>query len=444
MIGQKGLARPEAGGRGNGGLLVLFTVFALAVGALPQHALATSCQSREGKDAAAQQATGEPQKPQQQAQGEAEEKEDEFLKLGTRENYQDVERYNTAQQINAFIPPLYQPVFVGHGYVLPPGALQVALHTSFFDIDSDDFFKGGKIDPVHENHQANRLRVDFDLFYGLDRNMTLFVNLPYFTSNSKGSVHPAGVMPLDLFAEGNSQSVGDATIVLKKKWVDQGNFLFNFATVTGLKLPTGSDDEQFDAPLVVRMPNGSLTTAFGGGPFPRFTDNGSLPQALQPGTGGFGYVLGAMGTRQFLGFRSAFHSGVLLRMLNGQHDVDPGDEVRFFASYVKPFYKEQWSLDLTFNGMSKGKDQYGGTFTHPVPNADGGLAGIATTPRPPFQGGTVLFFSPGLIWSPDPQVRVTGRASFRLNQPELGPWPGTIVEFGVSYILPIFGKKINY
>ncbi|MFQ5722863.1 MAG: hypothetical protein ACE5G6_00110 [Terriglobia bacterium] len=366
--------------------------------------------------------------------------EDEFLTLGVRHDYQARERYNTIEQINTVIPPLYQPAFVGHGYVLPPGAMRIGARLSVINVGSDDFFKNGRVDPVHENHEADRVRVDVDFFYGLDHNMTVFVNFPYLISRSIGSVHPAGVQTLDLFVEGNTQAVGDASVIFKKKWWDQANFYFNFATVTGLKLPTGSDDATFDDPMVVQMPDGSLAPAFGGGPFPRFTDDGALPQVLQPGTGGMGYILGFMGTRQFLRPRGALHGGVVFRFLTGNKHADPGDEVRFFASYVKPVFRENVSLDLTFNGMRKGRDRYDGTFTHPVPNPDGTLKGIATTPRPPFQGGTVAFFSPSLIWSVDPQIRVTATASFRLNQPDLGPWPGTIFQLGVTYTFALFPR----
>lgn len=216
---------------------------------------------------------------------EQEQEADEFLSLGVRKDYQKVERYNTVEQINTFIPPLYQPAFVGHGYVLPPGAMRIGAGLSFLDVKSDDFFKNGHADLVHENHNVDRLRADVNVFYGLDHNMTLFFNIPYWVSRSIGSVHPAGVRTMDLFVEGNTQAIGDASLVLKKKWVDQGNFYFNFATVTGIKFPTGSDDEKFDQPMVVRTPNGSLGTAFGGGAFPRFTDEGTLPQVLQPGSG---------------------------------------------------------------------------------------------------------------------------------------------------------------
>ena len=366
---------------------------------------------------------------------------DEFLRLGVRQNYQKVERYNIVEQINTFIPPLFQPAFVGHGYVLPPGALRITTQFSSINVDSNDFFKGGETDLGHEHHSVDRTRQDIDFFYGLDHNMTVRVNIPFWSTRSVGSVHPAGVQVMDLFVEGNSRAVGDISVMLKKKWVDQANFYFNFATVTGIKLRNASNHEKFDSPMVVKMPNDMLGVAFDGGVFTRFTDDGRLPQVLQPGTGDFGYILGFMGTRQFTGSRAALHAGTLLRFLRGSDGVEPGDETRFFASFVKPVYKEKVSLDLTFNGMNKDKDKYSGIFGHPIPNPDGTLKGFAMTPRPPFRGGTVMFVSPSLIWNPRPQIRLTATASFRVKKPDLGPWPGTIVQFGMTYTLPFYREQ---
>ena len=358
---------------------------------------------------------------------------DKAFQLGVADNYMRWERYRTIDQVNTFIPPFYQPAFVGHGYVLPPGAWRVGLGSSFLDIGTTDFFKNGDEDLVHENHTVSRVRANLKIFRGFDYNMTLFVDVPFWTSRSLGSVHPAGVQTMDLFVEGNSQKLGDITVILKKKWRDQGNFAFNLATVTGLKLPTGANDETFDQPMDVRMPNGQLGVAFGGGPFPRFTDDGRLPSVLQPGTGGWGALLGVMGTRQYPNRRMALHAGTLYSYLEGKDGVEPGNEWRFFVSLVKPVYKDILSLDMALNGMNKQNDSYVGMFTHPYPNSDGSLAGLTTTPRPSFRGGTVGFFSPSLILTPQPQVRFTLTASFRLNNPDLGPWPGHILQLGMGY-----------
>ncbi len=362
--------------------------------------------------------------------------EPEILNLGVHGDYMKQERFRTIDQINTFIPPLYQPAFVGHGYVLPPGAIRIALRASYIRVDSDDFFKHGSVDFVHEGHHVERTRFDLDIFYGLDHNFTLRVNIPFWSSRSRGFVHPVGVRNVNLFVEGNTLGIGDVTLFLKKKWMDQGNYLFNLATVIGVKFPTGSDAQKFDQPMAMQLPHGAEVVAFNGGPFPRFTDDGRLPMVLQNGTGSFGAVAGLMITRQFQKFRSALHLGVLGRYLPG--NPDPGDEVRFFLSWVKPVIGDFLSLDFTLNGMHKEKDHYDGTFTHIVPNPDGtlkmanGKPVLVTTPRPSFRGGTVVFFSPSLIWA-QPQYRVLLTVSFRLNHPDLGPWPGVIVQFGTSY-----------
>ncbi|MFQ5702103.1 MAG: hypothetical protein ACE5HU_09685, partial [Acidobacteriota bacterium] len=327
-------------------------------------------------------------------------------------------------QILTFIPPLYQPAFVGHGYVLPPNTWRVSASSTFFDIDHNDFFKNGDTDPAHENHQIHRSRVDFDLFYGLDRDFTIRVNVPYFNTQSTGSVHPAGVMNMDLFVEGTSSEVGDISLFLKKKFWDQANRGFNFAGVIGVKLPTGRDDEEFDQPMVIRDPMGNLGVAFGGGPFPRFADDGRLPSGTQPGTGAIGYIAGLFGTRQFVRPRAAVHAGVVARILDDAGGVDPGDELRFFASFVKPVFKDYLSVELAVNGMDKDDDSYEGTFMHPVPDpVTGQFMGFAVTPRPSFRGGTVVFVSPSIIYSPNPWTRFTLSGMFRTNDPDLGPWP---------------------
>lgn len=356
-----------------------------------------------------------------------------YLRLGVNESYLKQERFRLHDQILTFIPPLYQPAFVGHGYVLPPNTWRVAFSGTFLDVEPDDFFKNGEVDIVHENHRLERFRLDLDIFYGMDRDFTLRLNLPFHASQSKGSVHPAGVLNMDLFAEGATSQVGDATLFLKKKFWDQANLWFNFAGVVGVKFPTGSNDEKFDRPMVVRDPMGNLGAAFNGGPFQRFTDDGRLPSGLQPGTGGFGYNVGLFGTRQFIRHRAAVHVGFLARFLDDADGVEPGDELRFFASYVKPIYKDFLSVELAINGMDKKADRYEGQFLHPIPDPATGLfAGTATTPRPSFREGTIVFASPSIIIIPNPWLRFSATGMIRLNEPKLGPWPDSQLVFNLT------------
>ena len=372
-----------------------------------------------------------------------------FLNLGVGKSYMKMERFRTRNQILTFIPPLYQPAFVGHGYVLPPNTWRVAFHVQSIRVKSSDFFKHGDVDPVHDNHTIDRIKYDFDFFYGLDYDMTIRVNVPIWSTRSIGSVHPAGVAPLNLFVEGSTTQIGDASIFLKRKFFDQGNRWFNFAGVFGVILPTGSNSEKFDDRLILTNPaNPNGVVAFGGGPFQRFSNDGNLPTTLQPGIGRFGAIFGLMGTKKFS--RSAFHFGTLARLNDlaaGDDDIKYGNEVFYFASYVKPIGSDKVSLELAFNGKWKGDDKYPGTFTHPMTadpsgfgmpimdmNPETGEMAVKmfTTPRPSFSGGWTTFITPSVIFNPYSQLRFEMSGMIRVINPDLGPAPKFMLRAGIT------------
>ncbi len=347
-----------------------------------------------------------------------------YLNLGVDEDYARSERLRLKDQILTFIPPLYQPAFLGHAYVLPPRVVRIAAQTSFLEIDSDDFFKNHDPDPAHANHRASLRTINLDLFYGLDHDMTVRVNIPYKFVSSRGFVHPGGVPFLDAFVEGDSNGLGDVSVFLKKKWWDQGNYGFNFATAAGVRFPTGANDKKFNFPVSVRNNNaGMIVPAGGDGVFRRFSDDGRLPSSLQLG-GHWGAHAGVFATRQFIRFPSALHVGTLATFLETNDGIDPGHRVRFFGTFVKPVYRDFIAVEMGVNGMWKQDDEYAGLFT--PPGAPGPM------PRPSFQGGTVVFASPALVISPSPPLRFTLSASFRLNDPELGPWPSQIFRLGFT------------
>ncbi|MFQ5709743.1 MAG: hypothetical protein ACE5HO_19995 [bacterium] len=376
-------------------------------------------------------------------------KEFDFLDFGVKQNYMKMERFRTRNQILTFIPPLYQPAFVGHGYVLPPNTWRAAMHVQSIDVNSSDFFKHGDVDPVHENHTVQRLKYDLDFFYGLDYDMTLRVNIPIWATRSTGAVHPAGVAPLNLYVEGNTSKIGDVSLFLKKKFFDQGNRWFNFAGVFGVILPTGSNDEKFDDRLIITNPaNPNGVVAFGGGPFQRFSDDGRLPTVLQPGIGRLGLIFALMGTKQFS--RSALHAGSLVRLNDlgaSDDDIKNGNEVFYFASYVHPVGTDKLSLELAFNGKWKGKDHYPGTFMHPMTadpsgfgmpimemNPETGEMAVKmfTTPRPSFSGGWIGFITPSIVLNPYAQLRFEFSSMIRVINPDLGPAPKVALRGGVT------------
>jgi len=99
-----------------------------------------------------------------------------FLDLGTQrgvggEDFMDFDRGLIKDQILQFIPPVLQPAFVGHAFVLPPGTFRVALSVRSAKIHGDDFFMAGESNLAgFGDFKVDRQFVDLDLFYGFDLN----------------------------------------------------------------------------------------------------------------------------------------------------------------------------------------------------------------------------------------------------------------------------------
>jgi len=191
---------------------------------------------------------------------------------------------------------------------------------------------------------------------------------------------------------------------------------------------------------------------FNNGIFGRFADDGRLPSTLQPGTGSTGFMIAAFLTRQFhpnsLIGRAAFHAGLNHRFNSKEDGVDPGDVTTVFTSFVKPVFKDYLAIDLTFVGFNQSKDSYDGKTPEPGLHtcsiSDVGVIGGCTAAgdsvfqfelhnRPSFTEGFSGFFTPSLIFSPDPQMRATLSVLLRVIDPDLGPAPNTVVRAAVEY-----------
>ncbi len=183
---------------------------------------------------------------------------DNFLTLGTSDSqyggdeFMKFDRGEIGHQIKALIPPLLRPAFTQHAYVLPPSITSVSVSQRFADVNGDDFFKDGKADKaVFNDFTVNRQLTDLDIFRGFDLNtkylhgFTFRLNIPYFSTQTNGAVHPGGQQFINLENAGSSQSLGDIGLFLKKKVLDQGNSPFGFAIAAGVFLPTGKNDETY-------------------------------------------------------------------------------------------------------------------------------------------------------------------------------------------------------
>lgn len=444
--------------------------------------------------------------PQQQEQQQEKKQEpappaNPFLDLGTEDgiggaDFMRFDRGLIKDQILQFIPPVLQPAFVGHAFVLPPGTFRIATNARFTTVHGDDFFMDGESNlPTFKDFKVTRRFVDLDLFYGFDLNrkglhgFTLRVNVPYQTSTTAGAIHPNGVPVISLMASGTAEGIGDISVFVKKRVLDQGNAPFGLAIAGAVRLPTGSNTERFGnnglilasrpdpdgdgvqpsfssviqmlggpqnffngawqvpAAMLMNAPQVLTPFPFNGGVFGRFSGDGRMATPLQPGTGAFGATVGVFITRQFepgdfrgLGRfpgRSALHAGILHTFNKADDGIDPGDKTTFFASLVKPIMGDAVALDFTFVGFHQQDDSYAGRIPEPEirMNPDTGMAMFSfdLVDRPGFTGGTTLMVAPSLIVSPDPQLRFTATALFRIKSPDLGPAPDAVLRLGSSF-----------
>lgn len=339
-----------------------------------------------------------------------------FLTLGAARDYLTQERWRLVDQIETFIPPLYEPVrpFL-HAYTLPPGAFRIALGSRLTWNDSD-FGRDDDHAKLFEHVDVKTQTVNLSLSYGFELprfpDLTATLDIPYKSVQVSGSGHPFRNDAMLMTMDGSGQGLGDISLTFKKKWLDQGNAGFNLATFTGVIFPTGEDEEKFNRAQVFtvngeRMPEPPLNI------FSRSPDGRLLPPALQPGQGAWGVRVGAAATRQLT--RGAFHAGFIADVFTENDGIEPGNELRFGASYVfPPFGSDTVAIDLTVFGRYKQDSEFPGV----------GIMG----PREDFKHDTVVFFSPSLILTPNPQMRFFLSPEFRILEPDTGPSP----EFGIS------------
>lgn len=375
----------------------------------------------------------------------AEAPENDYLNVGVDESYIDQQRYTLQDQIQSFIPPLYESAITGTAFVLPPGALRTSVvFRDVREIHEDSFSGQPEFGARVVDFNVKRQFVDFDAFLGLDNNVTLRVNVPFSSSSMAAEINPAFNPMVSAFPQGSVIDIGDISVFLKKKFLDQGNFPIGLAGVVGVRLPTGSNRELFDGrttanvggvdmilPLPAVDDAGMIIPGTVDGTFRRFSNDGRLPALLQPGTGSVGATIGLFGTRILEGRtllgRGAIHTGALFELRPGSDGVDPGNQVTAFATMVKPLFGDWLSVDGSYIFKYQEEDSYRGKIL--VPTALGPMI----VDRRPFSGGVTQFIGTSLIVIPNPLFRITLGSLFRVDQPRLGPSPKYVARVALTY-----------
>lgn len=344
-----------------------------------------------------------------------------FLTLGTEKDYLKAERFRIADQIESFIPPLFEPVRPFHAYTLPPGAWRIGLGARAFRIDGD-FGRDSHYAKLFRHADVRSFETNLSVQYGFEwpkfPDATLAVDIPFRSIDVSGAGHPFRLDPLSITMDGGGQGLGDISVVLKKKWVDQGNAGFNFATITGLILPTGKDDVEFEGAPTMKMFGLGLPVPIPLNLFGRGFYDKNLPPGLQPGQGSLGFRAGGAITRQL--DRGALHVGAVADLLMENDGIEPGDELKYGVSYVfPPLTSDTVALDLAVFGRYKWDSEFRGF----------GIMGR----REDFKYGNVLFFSPSVVLTPNPQIRFFLSPEIRILEPNRGPSPEWALTLGMTY-----------
>ncbi|MDT8408426.1 MAG: c-type cytochrome [Wenzhouxiangellaceae bacterium] len=368
-----------------------------------------------------------------------------YLGLGVGHSYDEQQRGTLQDQIQAFIPPLFEPAFTESAFVLPPGAIRTqTAYRNVSTIRENDLSGQREIGARFADFKVERDLLDFDFLFGLPNNFTLRINVPLLFTETSSELKPGFFEPVSVFPQGSSNAFGDVSLLLKKKFVDQGNFPIGIAGVAGLRLPTGSNDERFDPrttvniggqdmllPLPAAGSDGMPIPGTADGTFRRFSNDGRLPPSLQPGIGTVGGTFGLFATRQFEGGtwmgRGALHAGGSYEIRPENDGIDPGNLFTGFATFVKPVIGDRLALDLTYLIQDQQKDAFEGRML--VPTATGPMV----FDRPSFSGGTTQFFGASLIWVPNPLFRVMLSGLANIDEPGLGPAPDNIIRIGFQY-----------
>lgn len=355
-----------------------------------------------------------------------------ILKYGEKESVAKLERALIKPMILAFIPPLLDSAVVGNAFVLPPNVFRVSVDYAFTNLTGKDDFAGGLA--AGNKNGVRRQFVNLTLAGGFDldvkylHSFTAALVIPYQSTNVRGSVLPAGAGGPEVFNNGSVGTLGDITLLVKKKLIDQANFPVGVAMAGGVVFPTGSNSQKFGndgrVSCLPACPGGTQSFIF-----PRFSDGGGLPSVLQPGNGVPSYLFGGFFTRQFqpgdIPFlagtpldRGAVHFGAVHKWVFESNGVDPGGLTTVFGSVVAPVYKDYLSFEVANVWQIQEEDSYRGTF--------GGA------PRAPFTRGSTGLLGPSFIFSPDPQIRLRANTLFRVKEPELGPSPPFVVNVGID------------
>lgn len=255
---------------------------------------------------------------------------------------------------------------------------------------SDRHFTGSHEDKEREDEHSqvkNRIQIfDFSLTYALSKRWTMSASLPY-------QILERSQLNRDFDDRVHTQArgIGDLVIIWRRWMLDpETNPDQNISLGIGPKFPTGEDNAQ----------DAFLTADEDGDPLYVIRN---VDQSIQPGDGGFGFVVDISAFKQ-IGMFTPYFSGSYLFNPEGK-------------SHVKTFRSRSSEAEMSI------ADQYvvraGSFVSTPIDNLAFGLGGrVDTIPHHDVLGGSAGFRRPGSAISIEPQlVYSLGRDTFSVSMP---------------------------
>ncbi len=163
---------------------------------------------------------------------------------------------------------------------------------------SDEHFVGDDFqeERTEEGSEVvNRVHLaDVTVRHAVSDRVELSVGVPYLMATRSSTIRNASRVILGRYTT-QARGIGDITVTARRWMLDPSTCKdFNFTVGLGLKLPTGQDNATDTFQI---FQNGAVTTAVR-----------TVDQSIQPGDGGFGFVLDVAGFKRFARNRVAVYA----------------------------------------------------------------------------------------------------------------------------------------
>lgn len=272
------------------------------------------------------------------------------------------------------------------------------LFTSWRHYKSDRHFVGSE-EQVHRTEEGSQVintfnGIDISVRYNYNARTSFTISLPYLIAERSGPIRDTDsartVIDRSLT---HANGIGDITLVARRWMLDPATHgSMNVSLGGGIKLPTGNPGLQDSRKTITGGTGGTVSTSFG-----------PVDQSIQPGDGGFGFIVD-------LGLYKTFGMSGFTLYGSGSYLINPRETNTTYRG----------GTDSITQYMSVA-DQYVARVgvTYDKPKFGIGLGGrVDAVPSSDLVGGDRGFRRPGHSIAIDPSVRYSwGASNLNLSVP---------------------------